>query len=272
MTMPLTSTCACGNVADDGWLCDQCCEAFEYRLAEVDGVVDELSKITARVTLTATYGQRASGGQAQHAPAPVNVDAVSSLDELHRWLVNTALRLAQDTKTPLEGRSHKAVSSWLVEHMGDLRMRNWSTTLHAELDKLLRECERITHEAVPRVFGGTCPEDETPLYAAKGDTVVRCKTCGTSYEVMRWRAHAQLAADHHVATPAELSRLLSTPRYNLEVTAHQIRMWADRDKLTRTNPETDETGKRLMPTYRLGDVLNLVTQRHHKTPLEGRTA
>lgn len=270
----MTMTCQCGNPAN-GWLCDECVTAFEYRLAEVDSVVDELTAVVPRMTLTATYGQRASSGQAQHAPAPVNVDAVSSLDELHRWLMGTALRLAQDTRTPLEGRSHQAVSSWLVKHMGNLRMRNWSTTLHAELDKLLRECERITHEAVPRVFGGTCPEDETPLYAAKGDTEVRCKTCGTSYEVMRWRAHAQLAADHHVATPAELSRLLSTPSYNLEVTAHQIRMWAtprghQPAKIFRANPETDETGKRLMPTYRLGDVLNQVAQR--KTPLEGRTA
>lgn len=260
-------TCTCGNPAN-GWLCDECCEAFEYRLAEVDGVVDELSKITARVTLTATYGQRASSGQAQHAPAPVNVDAVSSLDELHRWLMGTALRLAQDTRTPLEGRSHESVSSWLVKHMDDLRMRNWCTGLHAELDKLLRECERITHEAVQRVFAGRCAEDDTELYAVKGDATVRCKTCFTTYEVLKWRAHAQTAKDYYIGTPADLSRKLSAPQYGIEVTADQIRKWASRGKLARAN----DSQQGVPPAYRLGDVLNLVTQRHHKTPLEGRTA
>ena len=236
-------------------------------------MVDELSAVIPRLTLTATYGQRASGGQALHAPAPVNVDAVSSLDELHRWLMGTALRLAQDTRRPLEGRDHKAVSSWLIKHMGDLRQRNWCTGLHAELDKLLRECERITHEAVPRTFAGRCAEDDTELYAIKGEATVRCRTCGTSYEVLKWRAHAQTAKDYHVGTPAELSRLLSTPKYGIEVTADQIRKWATKRghqpaKITRTNPEADETGKPLKPTYRLGDVLNLTS----KKPIDGTAA
>ena len=275
-------TCQCGNPAN-GWLCDTCCEAFEYRLAEVDSVVDELSKVTARLTLTATYGQRASSGQAQHAPAPVNVDAVSGLDELHRWLVNTALRLADDTRVRLEGRSHKAVSSWLITNMGELRQRNWCTGLHKELDGLLRECERITHEAVPRVFAGKCAEDDTDLYARKGDAEVRCRTCGTSYEVLKWRAHAQTAKDYYIGTPADLSRKLSTPLYGIEVTADQIRKWATRlvvtrddgtkvPKLHRANPPTDHDGNPIPPAYRLGDVLNLINQRHQKTPLEGRTA
>uniref|UniRef100_UPI003F491222 hypothetical protein n=1 Tax=Arthrobacter silvisoli TaxID=2291022 RepID=UPI003F491222 len=252
-------------------------------MAEVDSVVDELSKVTARVTLTATYGQRASSGQAQHAPAPVNVDAVSGLDELHRWLMGVALRLAQDTRKQMEGRSHQAVSSWLIKHMPDLRMRNWCTTLHGELDKLLRECERITHEAVPRTFAGRCAEDDTELYAVKGEAEVRCRTCGTSYEVLKWRAHAQTAKDYYIGTPADLSRKLSAPQYGIEVTADQIRKWASRltvarddgtkaPKLQRANPETDDQGNPIPPAYRLGDVLNLVTQRHHKTPLEGRTA
>ena len=262
-------TCTCGNPAN-GWLCDQCCEAFEHRLAEVDGVVDELTAVIPRLTLTATYGQRASSGQALHAPAPVNVDAVSGLDELHRWLLNTALRLAQDTRKTLEGRSHKAVSSWLIKHMGALRQRNWCTGLHAELDKLLRECERITHEAVPRTFAGRCAEDDTELYAVKGDAEVRCRTCGTSYEVLKWRAHAQTAKDYYIGTPADLSRKLSTPLYGIEVTADQIRKWAtQRGKQPAKLVRANDTGN---PTYRLGDVLDLINQRHQRTPLEGRTA
>ena len=265
--------CRCGVPTADGiWLCVSCAERFEYRLAEVDSVLAELAHAVPRLTLTATYGDRAPGVRAQHAPAPVNVDAVSAMDALHGWLMGTALRLAAVTRRPLDGRSPSRLVGYLMWHLPRLRSLSWVVDLHPALDKLLKDCERVTHEAAPRVFAGTCAECETDLYACKGEPEARCKTCGATYEVLKWRVHAQTAKDYYIGSPADLSRKLSAPEYGITVTADQIRKWGARGKLERSNPDTDENGLYLPPVYRLGDVLDLVQAKHHKTPLEGRTA
>lgn len=265
--------CRCGVPTADGvWLCAGCAEAFEYRLAEVDSVLTELAHAVPRLTLTATYGDRAPGVRAQHAPAPVNVDAVSAMDALHRWLMGTALRLAAVTRNPLDGRTPFDLEYYIRANMPRLRSLSWAPDLHPALDALLKDCERVTHEAVPRVFAGTCAECETDLYARKGDHEARCKTCGATYEVLKWRDYATKAAKYYIGSPADLSRKLSAPEYGITVTADQIRKWGLRGKLARTNPEADDNGLYIPPAYRLGDVLDLIQARHNKTPLEGRTA
>jgi hypothetical protein len=254
------------------WLCSSCAEAFEYRLAEVDAVLTELAHAVPRLTLTATYGDRAPGVRALHAPAPVNVSAVSPADELTRLLMNACLHLAARTRVQRVGKGAEASASYLIKHMKHLVSLSWAPRLCDEIGALIKDCERVTQEHNPRVFAGTCAECETDLYAAKGDHEARCKTCGATYEVLKWQAYAQTAKDYYIGSPADLSRKLSAPQYGIEVTADQIRKWGSRGKLERTNPEQDETGIHLPPVYRLGDVLDLVQARHHKTPLEGRTA
>jgi hypothetical protein len=276
--------CRCGAVTADGiWLCASCAERFEYRLAEVDAVLTELAHAVPRLTLTATYGDRTPGVRALHAPAPVNVDAVSAGDALHRWLMGTALRLAQVTGNRLTGRTPDALASYLISGLPRLRSLSWTPELHPALDILLKDCERVTHEAAPRVFAGTCAECETDLYARKGDHEARCKTCGATYEVLKWRAHAQTAKDYYIGSAADISRKLAAPEYGYEVPPKIITQWASRlvvpqpdgtkkPRLERANEPTDENGLYVPPVYRLGDVLKLNLERYEKKPLEGRTA
>src|SRR5213595_783609 len=147
--------CRCGASTADGiWLCSSCADRFEYRLAEVDSVLTELAHAVPRLTLTATYGDRAPGVRAQHAPAPVNVDAVSAGDALRRWLMSTALRLAEVTRKPLDGRTPERIASYLIAGLPRLRSLSWVTDLHVTLDKLLKDCERVTEERDPKVFAG----------------------------------------------------------------------------------------------------------------------
>lgn len=261
-------TCTCGNPTTT-WLCDTCAEAFEYRLAEVDTTVQELQALIPRLTLTATYGLRASGPQVMHAPAPVNVDVVSAEVALHRWLMSTALRLAEVTGVFLGGRSCEALSSYLVSHLPRLRSLSWCVGLPAELDGLLRGCVAVARVAERKVFAGSCAECSTDLYAVKGSDSARCRTCGAVYEVAAWRAHASTAKEYHVGSPAELSRALTSPAYGVAVSVNQICMWAKRGKLKRANEEHDEHGNVLKPTYRLKDVLDLNAARK---PIDGMTA
>jgi tRNA(Ile2) C34 agmatinyltransferase TiaS len=121
------------------------------------------------------------------------------------------------------------------------------------------------------VFAGNCAECNTDLYASKGDHEARCKTCGTTYEVLKWRQHAIKAAKYYVGTATDLSRKLAAPEYGYHITADQIRKWGTRliqgqPKLVRQNPTHNQHGTPLAPTYRLDHVQQLANNRK---PLDG---
>jgi len=262
--------CRCGNETI-AWLCPTCVTKLEYLIARVDAVVAEVRAVIPRLTLTATYGDRAPGVRAQHAPAPVSVDAVSSLDALQRWMLGTALRLAEVTRKPLTGKTHEHLGSYLIANMPRLATLSWSPDLLGQLETLVKDCERITAEHDPKVFAGNCPECQEDLYAKKGDHEARCPTCSTTYEVLAWRQHATKAAKYYVGTATDLSRKLAAPEYGFNVTADQIRKWGTRliqgqPKLVRQNPTHDIHGTPLAPTYRLDHVHELATNRK---PLDG---
>ncbi|MEQ4566200.1 hypothetical protein [Paenarthrobacter sp. CAP02] len=254
-------------------MCGTCGDAFDVRLGEVGGVVAQVEAVIPRLTLTATYGERMGGSKAQHAPAPVSVDAVSSLDELQRFLLNTALSIAT-TNNLLHGRGSGDVADYLAGNMHRIKTLPNAHDRYKQLDALLRNCENVVRVAEQRVFAGNCAECNTDLYAAKGDHEARCKTCGTTYEVLKWRAHAIKAAKYYVGTATDLSRKLAAPEYGYNITADQIRKWGTRliggqPKLIRQNPTHDQHGTPLAPTYRLDHVHELATNRK---PLDGTAA
>jgi DNA-directed RNA polymerase subunit RPC12/RpoP len=138
-------------------------------------------------------------------------------------------------------------------------------------ETLLRNCENVVRVIEQRVFAGNCAECNTDLYASKGDHEARCKTCGTTYEVLKWRQHAIKAAKYYVGTATDLSRKLAAPEYGYHITADQIRKWGTRliggqPKLVRQNPTHDQHGTPLAPTYRLDHVQQLANNRK---PLDG---
>ena len=266
--------CRCGNESS-AWLCPTCVNKLEYLIVRVDAVVAEVRAVIPRLTLTATYGDRAPGVRAQHAPAPVSVDAVSALDALQRWMLGTCLRLAEITRKPLNGKTHELLGSYLIANMPRLATLSWAPDLHPQLETLVKDCERITAEHDPRVFAGRCANCDSDLYAVKGQPEARCGTCGATYEVLKWREGATAATGYYVGTPAELSRALSHPEYNLNITVNQICMWATSrhnkpPKLARANEATDPDGQPLKPKYRLRDVLELNAKK--RKPLDGTQA
>lgn len=257
--------CRCGVPTADGiWLCASCAERFEYRLAEVDSVLTELAHAVPRLTLTATYGDRTPGTRAQHAPAPVNVDAVSAMDALHRWLMGTALRLAQVTGNRLTGRTPDLLASYLISGLPRLRSLSWVVELHPALDTLLKDCERAAHLAAHKEFAGSCQTEGcgAELFVAAGQDHTTCKVCGSEYEaIQEWRTGAktyarQVDADT-IGYPTMLSQRLARV-HGLEVGADYIRVLASRGLLHRANPERGDDGKKLRAMYRLGDIKDLI--------------
>jgi hypothetical protein len=269
--------CRCGASTADGiWLCASCAERFEYRLAEVDAVLTELAHAVPRLTLTATYGDRAPGVRAQHAPAPVNVDAVSAMDALHRWLMGTALRLAAVTRRPLDGRTVFDLEWYLRNNMPRLRSLSWVVELHPALDKLLKDCERAAHLAAHKEFAGACQTEGcgAELFVQAGQDRTTCKVCGSEYEaVQEWRTGAktyarQVDADT-IGYPVTLSQRLARV-HGETITPEHIRLLASKGLLHRANPERGEDGKKLRAMYRLGDIKALLHT--PKQTNESRTA
>lgn len=261
--------CKCGAETPDGfYVCATCAESLAYALAEVDGVVEVLDAGVARTSLTAGYGERVSSSGPLHAPLPINEAVFDARRALHVYLMRTALRLAEACG-PLTSRTSQGLASYLLRNLDGLRQQDWAGSVEHELRGHLRHGHDHANKAEGRVFAGQCAECATDLYAAKGDQEARCRTCGATYEVLKWRAHAGTAKDYYVGTATDLSRKLSAPQYGYSVTADQIRKWALRDKIVRANPEHDEAGKPIPPAFRLGDVLDLVQQRLAKYPING---
>lgn len=233
------------------------------RLGEVANVVAEVESVIPRLTLTATYGDRAPGVRAQHAPAPVNVDAVSGLLELQRFLLNTALRIASPVN-PLHGRGSGDLADYLAGNMHRIKTLSNAHDLMTQHDKLVRTCEHAARLLEQKQFAGTCQTDGcgTDLFTDAGSNHARCRTCGAEYEaIQEWRhgakEYAKAQDDEMVGYPDKLAQRLNHV-HNLDIGADYIRVLASRGILTRANPERGEDGKKLRAMYRLKDIKDIL--------------
>lgn len=266
--------CNCGAPLPDGFvLCVGCGDLLALALGEVAGVVLVLESGLSRASLTASYGERVSSSGSLHAPLPINETLHDAKQGLHQALMRAALMLAERTD-PITDRTPTGLAAYLTRNLDIVRRQDWSPNLEPELRKHLRHGHEHRTRKDDRVFAGQCPEDQTSLFAAKGDTETVCPACGAGYEVLKWRDFAQSSLRYYLGTPADISRKLSAPQFNHTVTADQIRKWATKRgkqpaKLQRANPELNEAGEMIPATYRLGDVLTLVKQRLDKYPING---
>lgn len=262
--------CKCGAETSDGfYVCVSCGESLAYALAEVDGVVEVLDAGVARTSLTAGYGERVSSSGPLHAPLPINEHIFDARMALDKWLMKMALMVADAGSKFLVKRDTKSLASFLLTNIDVIRRQDFAHKLEGELKTLLRHGQDHAHKREGRVFAGQCAECQSDLYAGKGDQEAQCRTCGTTYEVLKWRAHAATAKDYYIGSATDLSRKLSAPQYGHTVTADQIRKWALREKIVRANPEHDENGQPIPPAYRLGDVLDQITEKRKKYPING---
>ena len=254
--------CRCGNESS-AWLCPTCADGFEGRLGEVAGVVGLVGALVPRMTLTATYGDRSPGVRAQHAPAPVAIDALSGLLELQRFLLNLGLRVAT-TKDPLTGRTSPLLAGYLAARMDRIQTLPNAHDLAKDLDKLVRQCERAGRLLEHKQFAGTCQTEAcgADLYTEQGSNHARCGTCGAEYEaIQEWRngakEYARQQDNNMVGYPEAIAQRLSRV-HGITIGADYIRKLASLGTLKRANPERGTDGKKLRAMYRLGDIKTIL--------------
>ena len=256
-------TCTCETNPPGIHLCAACCDGFEELLGRVDQVDAELGVAIRDVSMTAKYGSMGgSGGGAQHAPAPLNVAALSARQELHTQLLNTSILIAQDTRERLTGRGVHEVSNYVFAHMNWLRANSHGPVAYRELRQRLNAAKGVLEPGGERVNVGKCgyvlndvdcPE---PLNPYRDQQTIQCPTCGTVWDVKDRQRDAIGSAWGATATPALIVKALH--EYGLRITPKDITNWTLRGDLVPVGLD----GAR--KTYRVSEVWAVATAKKRR--------
>ena len=151
------------------------------------------------------------------------------------------------------------VCAWLTTHTEWLRHQPDADETWPALIDACKELERIIDTAAGEVIVGRCPCEQW-LYAQERAETVRCRGCGTRYDVASSRADLRENLDDRIMTGAEIARLAGylgiadTKKARL-----MVKVWAQRGKLERHRRFV--AGMReveIETVYRFGDALPLL--------------
>lgn len=262
----MTECATCGAAVDAAVLCGGCTHILKVRLGEVVPLLRELETTVHRLDRAGTGGK----GQKNAAPPlPLNIDAMSQGVRLRQCLARwcAAVVEVRGGRVPVPDD----FAAYLFAELGWIRTRDFAPDMFADVitsvDAVVRAVD-LPPDRKNAVYvgpcgqqvdgGGQCPHE---LWAAKGHVTVRCRNCGTDWNIPGRRSAALYAAVDELATADAISRALTT--HDFDVTAARIYQWRFRGKLvvaayTRVD-NGDKYGSRVgLPLYRVGDVLDLV--------------
>lgn len=270
----MATTCVCTRPAGDGMLCKACLATLERALAETPFLLRELDVVITRQT---TYSDKADGGRSSTKPVPFHVAAADTRRALARALERWAGRLV-DTSCP---RSPQPLhtSLWLLGQLNRIRVHADAHSIHHEILEPVTRARWLIDRPADRWYAGPCNNDVpiepgshttrvcgAELYATTGRGLVECRKCQATYDVAARRDWLLAAADDHLANAATIARAVSWLG-DTQLTPALIRVWAARGRLIAKGHEpypnsADPTKTR--PLYRVGDVIDLVTQKAQK--------
>lgn len=109
------------------------------------------------------------------------------------------------------------------------------------------------------------------LYADLGQTLIRCRDCGTTWDVAERREYLLHEARDHTATVEMIARIVLTldardPRnlsdrdVSVSKISARIRQWVSRGRIAPVPGAAVVIGGRHRPAYRVGEVLDLITE------------
>jgi hypothetical protein len=190
----------------------------------------------------------------------------------HGWCDHDTCRRIRDG----EPASIAAVAAgWLAGHVDWLRHHPSGPGTAERLNAAVRAAERVVDRQADRWYAGPCwapliddgPEDDAPaarepnaetwcmaeLYANPGATYVRCRGCGTTFDVTERRKWLRAEAEGTLAHAELIARAAPVLDDNVKITSSQIRNLADRGRIAQHGADTAAR-----PLYRIGEVLAVV--------------
>lgn len=168
-------------------------------------------------------------------------------------------------------------AAWLATQVGWLRSRPEAVEAWDELhDACARLARLVDRPAGPGRLIGVC-DCGAILYAKDGRTVVQCrnKLCQMTWHVERSREILQAALREKLFTAAEAAHLAASwDERGSEQIRKLINSWVSRDRITARGWIAGNTGEdeARWPTYRFGDILDLLEQATPRRTREGAAA
>lgn len=161
---------------------------------------------------------------------------------------------------------------FLAGHLDSIRLREWAGEFARDIDRRTADAWHAVDLPVDGLYagpcggtidGGTC---ERRLWATPEQGAIQCRTCG-NIVIVADRQAIMLDAAAGLLMPAGQIATALTLMLRRRVSANTIRSWAHRGILTRRDiPPTTS------PTYRVGDVLDLIRRGESTEPEKASTA
>jgi hypothetical protein len=275
----VTHDCACSRpIHDTATVCPHCGYLLDAALAEVvayRGLAYDLDVALAkqaRMSSTSTAAPPPSEPQAKEAGTlkptqlPYHAGASNAAGELKATLVTWARIVASDTGAVLTDRDDTtaAVARWLRQYVGWLRYHEAGQEAVDCICDAVAAAWRCVDRPADRLYAGRC-DCGADLYARLDASYVTCRAEVHEDGPLAWpveerRRWLLRSAEDVLATTTEISRALT--RYAQPVTPEAIRGYKARGRLV-SKGERVENG-RVVPLYRLGDVLAIVAPEQEK--------
>jgi hypothetical protein len=156
-----------------------------------------------------------------------------------------------------------SMAAWLSARLSRLNKHPAAQELHGEILGAVRAAERVVDRPADRWYAGICaaPLDggqrcQRDLYAKPAAAQVTCPECGCEWDVKERREWLLGLAEDVLASATEIARAVT--RLGQPVTPAAIRGYAHRGHIVAHGQRV--VGGREVPTYRLGDVLDVIAQ------------
>ncbi len=248
-----------GNVS----ICGACESDLTIALAQIPDLAEQLE-----ITLTRQTSKGSGGGSETPLPygQPASEAAWVLRNALHGWV-----RILLDGHTRPAGPRCESCGHWTcgliayltepddtIESMGAWLLKRIKSLLRQpaieeavdEITDAVRAAWRVVDRPADSLFAGKCATCQAGLYARAGAVRVRCRECGTGYDVAaQWEAMRAQIEDqllYSVVMGAVLRQL------GVRVSDSTIRYWAQKGRIVAHG--TDRSGR---PIYRVGDVLDV---------------
>jgi hypothetical protein len=175
-------------------------------------------------------------------------------------------RSCRATRTPgWPADTLPAMAAWLLGQVSWLRHHPDAASCASGVGRVTESLRRAVDRAPELLYAGPCTADVDhdgstrqcghDMYVTPDTPRVRCPACRAAYDVEQQRALMAEAADDYLLSAAEIARAVTA--LHQRIRDDRIRQWAARGRLTARGVNAARA-----PIYRLGDVLDLLAERH----------
>lgn len=244
MSEPLCAVESCGRPVKDATVCQSCSDRLAAALGDVPALADE---IEVTVTRQSRMADRKDGPRSATRPLVFDMDASIMRDALRNTLSTWIREITYDGET-LPSDTIGGMARWLLVPRRLERIRHHPAAGEAvdEITACVRTAEHNVMGPSLRWYAGPC-DCGLDLYVVPSAALVRCRSCGTEYDVAARRDWLLETAEDTLAHAALIAQALTVLESPVKV--DRIYKWAERGRIA--DRGVDPRGR---PLYRVGDV------------------